>query len=103
MRAIFPGTFDPFTVGHESVVRRALTFVDEVVIGIGVNENKRWHFDTERRLETIRSYYKDNPRVQVMAYDCLTIDFAKRVGAQYIIKGVRSVKDFEYEHCRHQP
>ena len=97
MRAIFPGTFDPFTVGHESVVRRALTFVDEVVIGIGVNENKRWHFDTERRLETIRSYYKDNPRVQVMAYDCLTIDFAKQVGANLIIRGIRTVKDFEYE------
>ena len=74
------------------MVRRALTFVDEVVIGIGVNENKRWHFDTERRLETIRSYYKDNPRVQVMAYDCLTIDFAKQVGANLIIRGIRTVK-----------
>ncbi|MGN0310938.1 MAG: pantetheine-phosphate adenylyltransferase [Bacteroides sp.] len=97
MRAIFPGTFDPFTVGHESVVRRALTFVDELVIGIGVNDNKRSHYDVERRLETIRSYYLDEPRVQVEAYTDLTIDFARRVGANLIIRGIRTVKDFEYE------
>ena len=89
MKAIFPGTFDPFTVGHESVVRRALTFVDELVIGIGVNDNKRSHYDVERRLETIRSYYRHEPRVQVEAYTDLTIDFARRVGARLII--------FEYE------
>lgn len=97
MRAIFPGTFDPFTVGHESVVRRALTFVDELVIGIGVNENKRSHYDVERRLQTIRSYYRNEPRVQVEAYTDLTIDFARRVDAQLIIRGIRTVKDFEYE------
>ena len=97
MRAIFPGTFDPFTVGHESVVRRALTFVDELVIGIGVNDNKSSHYDVERRLETIRSYYLDEPRVQVEAYTDLTIDFARRVGANLIIRGIRTVKDFEYE------
>ena len=97
MRAIFPGTFDPFTVGHESVVRRALTFVDELVIGIGVNDNKRSHYDVERRLQTIRSYYRNEPRVQVEAYTDLTIDFARRVDAQLIIRGIRTVKDFEYE------
>ena len=97
MRAIFTGTFDPFTVGHESVVRRALTFVDELVIGIGVNDNKRSHYDVERRLQTIRSYYRNEPRVQVEAYTDLTIDFARRVDAQLIIRGIRTVKDFEYE------
>lgn len=97
MRAIFPGTFDPFTVGHEPVVRRALTFVDELVIGIGVNDNKRSHYDVERRLQTIRSYYRNEPRVQVEAYTDLTIDFARRVDAQLIIRGIRTVKDFEYE------
>ena len=97
MRAIFPGTFDPFTVGHESVVRRALKFVDELVIGIGVNDNKRSHYDVERRLQTIRSYYRNEPRVQVEAYADLTIDFARRVDAQLIIRGIRTVKDFEYE------
>ena len=97
MKAIFPGTFDPFTVGHESVVRRALIFVDELVIGIGVNDNKRSHYDVERRLQTIRSYYRNEPRVQVEAYTDLTIDFARRVDAQLIIRGIRTVKDFEYE------
>ena len=97
MRAIFPGTFDPFTVGHESVVRRALTFVDDLVIVIGVNDNKRSHYDVERRLQTIRSYYRNEPRVQVEAYTDLTIDFARRVDAQLIIRGIRTVKDFEYE------
>lgn len=97
MKAIFPGTFDPFTVGHESVVRRALTFVDELVIGIGVNDNKRSHYDVERRLQIIRSYYRNEPRVQVEAYTDLTIDFARRVDAQLIIRGIRTVKDFEYE------
>lgn len=97
MKAIFPGTFDPFTVGHESVVRRALTFVDELVIGIGVNDNKRSHYDVERRLQTIRSYYRNEPRVQVEAYTDLTVDFARRVDAQLIIRGIRTVKDFEYE------
>ena len=97
MKAIFPGTFDPFTIGHQSVVRRALTFLDEIVIGIGVNENKRTHYATEQRLETIRRYYKDEPRVQVMAYSNLTIDFAQEVGANLIIRGIRTVKAFEYE------
>ena len=64
-RAIFPGTFDPFTIGHYSVVRRALTFMDEVVIGIGINENKRTWFSTEKRIDMIRHLYKDEPRVKV--------------------------------------
>ena len=84
-------------MGHESVVRRALKFVDELVIGIGVNDNKRSHYDVERRLQTIRSYYRNEPRVQVEAYTDLTIDFARRVDAQLIIRGIRTVKDFEYE------
>lgn len=96
-RAIFPGTFDPFTIGHSSVVARALTFMDEVVIGIGVNENKNTHFPIEKRLEMIREYYKDEPRISVYDYNCLTIDFAQQVEAQFIVRGIRTVKDFEYE------
>ena len=96
-RAIFPGTFDPFTIGHYSVVRRALTFVDELIIGIGINENKNSYFPIEKRLEMVGEFYAGTPKVRVMAYDCLTIDFAKEVDAQLIIRGIRTVKDFEYE------
>ncbi|WP_294532299.1 pantetheine-phosphate adenylyltransferase [uncultured Bacteroides sp.] len=96
-KAIFPGTFDPFTVGHYSVVKRALTFMDEIIIGIGINENKKAYFPIEKREAMIRALYKDEPRIKVMAYDCLTIDFAQQVGAQFIVRGIRTVKDFEYE------
>lgn len=96
-RAIFPGTFDPFTIGHHSVVTRALTFMDEVVIGIGINENKNTYFPVDRRLEMIRRFYDNEPRIKVLSYDCLTIDFAQQVDARFIIRGIRTVKDFEYE------
>lgn len=96
-RAIFPGTFDPFTIGHYSIVTRALTFMDEVIIGIGINENKNTYFPIEKRVETIREFYKNDPRIRVESYDCLTIDFAQQVDAGFIIRGIRTVKDFEYE------
>lgn len=96
-RAIFPGTFDPFTIGHYSVVRRALTFMDEMIIGIGINENKRTWFTTDKRIEMIRNLYRNEPRVRVEAYSDLTIDFAQRMDAQFIVRGIRTVKDFEYE------
>ena len=87
-RAIFPGTFDPFTIGHFSIVTRALTFMDEVIIGIGINE---------KRVAMIQNFYRNDPRIKVYSYDCLTIDFAQQVDAQFIIRGIRTVKDFEYE------
>ncbi len=96
-RAIFPGTFDPFTIGHYSVVKRALTFMDEIVIGIGINENKNTYFPVDKRLEMIQALYKDEPGIKVISYDCLTIDFAQQVDAKFIIRGIRTVKDFEYE------
>ena len=96
-RAIFPGTFDPFTIGHASIVRRALTFIDEVVIGIGINDNKNTYFPVEKREQMIRDLYRDEPRVKVQAYDCLTTDFARQMEANLIIRGIRTVKDFEYE------
>lgn len=96
-RAIFPGTFDPFTVGHFSVVKRALTFMDELVIGIGINEGKRTWFPVEKRVEMVRRLYENEPRVRVEAYEDLTIDFAQRMEAQFIVRGIRTVKDFEYE------
>lgn len=96
-RAIFPGTFDPFTIGHYSVVERALTFMDEIIIGIGVNEKKHTWFPTEKRVRMIEKLYADNPRIQVEAYDGLTVDFARMREAQFIIRGIRTVHDFEYE------
>ena len=96
-KAIFPGTFDPFTIGHYSVVKRALTFVDEVVIGIGINDKKHSYFPTEKREAMKRQLYKDEPRVSVKSYDCLTIDFVLQEKANLIIRGIRTVKDFEYE------
>ena len=96
-RAIFPGTFDPFTIGHDSIVRRALTFMDEIVIGIGVNENKKTYFPVDKRVGMISRLYQDEPKIKVMSYDCLTIDFAERVEAKFIVRGIRTVNDFEYE------
>ena len=95
--ALFPGTFDPFTIGHESLVRRALGLVDEIVIAIGVNDAKQTYFSLEKRLTMIGNLYADESRVRVASYDSLTIDFAKKMGAQYILRGIRSVNDFEYE------
>ncbi|MBQ8500750.1 MAG: pantetheine-phosphate adenylyltransferase [Bacteroides sp.] len=96
-KAIFPGTFDPFTIGHESIVRRALGFIDEIVIGIGINENKNAYFPLQQREQMIRNLYKDEPRVTVQSYNGLTTDFARQIGATLIIRGIRTVKDFEYE------
>ena len=96
-RAIFPGTFDPFTIGHASIVKRAITFIDELVIGIGYNENKRTMFSIEEREKTLRELYKNEPRDKIASYNDLTVDFARRMDAQFIIRGIRCVKDFEYE------
>lgn len=95
--ALFPGTFDPFTIGHESLVRRGLSLMDEIVIAIGVNEAKRSFFPLDERLRMIRELYENELRVSVESYDSLTIEFAQKTGAQYILRGIRSVTDFEYE------
>lgn len=94
---IFVGSFDPFTIGHDSVVRRALPLFDRLVIGVGINERKKYMLSTEERTGRIARLYAGEPKIVVKEYDDLTIDFARREGAEYIIKGVRSVKDFEYE------
>ena len=96
-RAIFPGSFDPFTIGHYSIVNRALAFVDEVVVAIGVNDAKRTTFSLETRIDIIKKAFDKNPRVNVMSYDSLTVDFAKEINATVILRGIRSIADFEYE------
>ena len=94
---LFIGSFDPFTIGHHSVVRRALPLFDKLVIGVGVNERKKYMYSTEVRVKTIAEIYADEPKIEVKAYNDLAVDFAHREGAWFIVKGVRSVKDFEYE------
>ena len=95
--AIFVGSFDPFTVGHDSIVRRALPLFDRLVIGVGVNSHKKCQWSAEERVEAIRRLYAHEPAIEVKAFDDLTIDFAQREHAAFVVKGVRSAKDFEYE------
>ena len=94
---IFVGRFDPFTIGHLSIVRRALPLFDKLVIGVGVNERKTYLHTTEERIEAISRLFADEPAVEVRSYSGLTVDFAHSVEAGFIVKGVRSMKDFEYE------
>lgn len=91
------GSFDPFTIGHDDIVRRALMLFDRIVIGVGVNERKQYMYSTQVRVDTIATLYDGEPKIEVKSYNDLTIDFAHREMAGYIIKGVRSVKDYEYE------
>lgn len=94
---LFAGTFDPFTIGHASVVRRALQLFDRVVVAVGVNDAKHPETTAQQRVEAIRSLYADDERVTVVAYSGLTVDVAREHGAAFIVKGVRSVRDYESE------
>lgn len=96
-RAIFPGTFDPFTVGHYSIVLRGLSIFDEIVIGIGHNQSKKTLFTIEKRLDIIKQAFAKEPRVKVEVYNSLTVDFASSVEADFVLRGLRTVSDFEYE------
>ena len=95
--ALFPGSFDPFTRGHESIVRRALPLFDRFVIAIGVNADKRSFMSMEQRKAFIESVFQDEPRVEVISYENMTVDIAHEVGAQFIVRGVRLIQDFENE------
>ena len=96
-RAIFPGSFDPFTIGHYSIVKRGLDFFDEIIIGVGINQTKKGFFSLEKRLDIISQAFANETRVKVESYDVLTVDFALSVNADFILRGLRSVSDFEYE------
>jgi pantetheine-phosphate adenylyltransferase len=95
--ALFPGTFDPFTIGHLSLVERALCLVDEIIIAIGINLDKQTFFTLEQRINMISKLFESNPRIKVQSYEGLTVDFAQKTGARFILRGIRSVNDFEYE------
>lgn len=97
-KAIFPGSFDPFTLGHEDIVRRALPLFDEIIIGIGTNSNKQRYFSTEFIIPKIESCFKHAPQVKVKVFSGLTATFAKEQGAHYLIRGLRNTTDFEYEN-----
>lgn len=94
---LFPGTFDPLTFGHTDIIDRALPLFDKMYIGLGRNINKVPMFSEEQRLEWLRLIYKGEPRIEALAYDGLTVDCCKRVGANVILRGIRYVNDFEYE------
>lgn len=95
--ALFAGSFDPFTIGHDDIVRRALALFDKVVVVVAVNPEKRHMFTVEERVEAIRHLYQGNRRVEVMAHDGMMVDLAHDIGARFMVRGVRSVIDFEYE------
>lgn len=94
---LFPGTFDPVTTGHVDVIDRALDLFDGLVIGVGINASKTPMFPVEQRVRWFKAIYEKEPKVQVFAYGGLTIDFCKKVQAQFILRGIRYVSDFEYE------
>ena len=97
MKCLFPGSFDPFTLGHKSIVDRTLQFAEEVVIAIGVNAGKKSMFLLEERMAQIQKVYADEPRVKVASYEGLTMDFAESIGATAMVRGVRTAQDFEFE------
>ena len=96
-KAIFPGTFDPFTLGHLDILNRSKLIFDEVIIGIGKNSDKKTMFSIEKRIELIESLINDDDNIKVMGYEGLTIDFCRRVNANFIVRGVRNNGDFEFE------
>ncbi len=96
-KTLFAGTFDPYTLGHHSITERALTLFDKVIIAIGHNPDKQTMSTIEERMKSIADIYRNEPRVEVTAYEGLTTDHAKACGAQSLLRGVRSVRDFEYE------
>lgn len=95
--ACFPGSFDPFTKGHEDIVRKGLPLFDEIVIAVGVNSTKSYLFDSDKRLNHIASIFKDEPKIRVIAFNSLTVDLCKQEGCTHILRGLRDVKDFNYE------
>jgi len=94
---LFPGSFDPFTKGHEAVVKKSLQLFDEVVIGIGVNSTKNYLFSLENRITHIESLFADEPKVSIGQFQTLTVNYCQEIGAGFIIRGLRDSKDFQYE------
>jgi pantetheine-phosphate adenylyltransferase len=94
---LFPGTFDPITLGHTDIINRALPLFDKIIVGIGRNNNKKPMYSEEQRIDWIAEIYKAEPKVEGAIYEGLTIDFCKKIDAHFILRGIRYVADFEYE------
>ncbi|MDB9953956.1 pantetheine-phosphate adenylyltransferase [Flavobacteriaceae bacterium] len=96
-KAIFPGSFDPITLGHVDIINRGVTLFDEVIIAIGENTTKNYMFSLEERKQFIEHTFKDNPKVSVVSYSGLTTEFCKEIGVDFILRGLRNPADFEFE------
>ena len=94
---LFPGTFDPITLGHVDIIERAVSLFDKLVIGVGINSSKQPMFTLEQRTSWIQEIFKNDPRIEVAGYEGLTVDYCRKINAKYILRGIRYVSDFEYE------
>lgn len=97
--AVFPGSFDPFTIGHEGIVKRALVLFDEIIIAVGANALKKNYYSVETRKKMIAAAFRDEPRIIVDHYEGLTVDYCKKKGAGYLLRGLRTSADFEFERA----
>ncbi|GLU42423.1 pantetheine-phosphate adenylyltransferase [Allomuricauda sp. NBRC 101325] len=96
-RALFPGSFDPLTLGHFDIIQRGVTLFDELVIAIGINADKKYMFSLDERVKFIKEAFKDEPKIKVTTYQGMTIDFCKKIDANFILRGLRNPADFEFE------
>ena len=96
-KAIFPGSFDPITLGHYDIIERSITLFDEVIVAIGINADKKYMFSLEQRKAFIENAFKDQPKVKVVTYKGLTVDFCKKNNVNFILRGLRNPADFEFE------
>ena len=96
-RALFPGSFDPLTLGHFDIINRGVTLFDELIIAIGINADKKYMFSLEERQSFIKEAFKDQPKIKVVTYEGLTVDFCKEIEANFILRGLRNPADFEFE------
>ena len=96
-RALFPGSFDPLTLGHYDIIKRGITLFDEIIVAIGINASKKYMFSLEERKTFIEEAFANEPRIKVMTYNGLTVDFCKSIGVEFILRGLRNPADFEFE------
>jgi pantetheine-phosphate adenylyltransferase len=96
-RAIFPGSFDPITLGHYDIIKRGVKLFDEIIVAIGVNADKKYMFSLKERQQFIERTFSDEPKVKVLIYSGLTVDFCKEIGVEFILRGLRNPADFEFE------